>query len=102
MFTLDVPMTKLSQAFLAFTEAEAHMPKEHKCIRCGKCSDICPVNLMPFELNQYAVYSKLAEFRANNGMDCIECGSCSFVCPSKRHLAQSIRAERRMVLADKK
>jgi electron transport complex protein RnfC len=102
MFTLNVPMTKLSQAFLAFTEAEAHMPKERKCIRCGKCSDICPVNLMPFELNQYAVHSKLVEFRANNGMDCIECGSCSFVCPSKRHLAQSIRAERRMVLADKK
>jgi len=101
MFTLDLPMTKLSQAFLALTEAEAVLPEQKNCIRCGKCVDICPANLMPFELNQFTIHGQRKKFRENSGMDCIECGSCSYLCPSKRHLAQSIRAERREVLKER-
>jgi len=98
MYTTDLPITKLNQAILALTETEARLPKEVNCIRCGKCVSVCPVNLMPFELNQYAIHGEGKKFRDNHGMDCIECGCCSYICPSKRHLVQSIRTQRRKAL----
>ena len=103
MFSLDVPITKLSQGFLALDEAESasSLEEEKNCIRCGKCVECCPINLMPFLLNQYVTNNRRKLFRDNNGMDCIECGCCSYICPSKRHLAQSIRTERRAVLAER-
>lgn len=103
MFDLNVPITKLSAGFLALSEAEAQstVSKEMNCIRCGRCVEVCPINLMPFLLNQYVVHGQRKKFRENHGMDCIECGCCSFSCPSKRHLIQSIRTERRAVLAER-
>ncbi|MCL2015967.1 MAG: electron transport complex subunit RsxC [Defluviitaleaceae bacterium] len=101
MYTLEVPVTKLSSAFLALTAAEAVIPKEKNCIRCARCVDGCPIRLIPFELNQFSLHGERTKFRENHGMDCIECGSCSFSCPSKRHLVQSIRAQRREVLKER-
>lgn len=95
MFTLDVPIIKVSSAFLCLTESEIDTSLERNCIRCGKCVNHCPMGLMPLVLNQNVVYGETDEFIKNNGMDCVECGSCSYVCPSKRHIAQSIRATRR-------
>ena len=102
MYTLDVPMTKLSQALLCLTKAEAaNVEKELSCIRCGKCVSACPMYLMPLELNHFSLVNDLESFKKGGGMDCIECGSCSFTCPSKRHLIQSIRIKRREVLAER-
>jgi electron transport complex protein RnfC len=99
LYDLNAPIIKTSSAVLCFTEAEARLPKEQNCIRCGKCVDHCPAGLMPLELNYYAINHDEAAFKRFNGLDCVECGSCSFVCPAKRHLAQSIRATRRAVMA---
>ena len=98
MFTLDLPMTKLSQAFLALTESETIMPEAKNCIRCGQCVQVCPANLLPFELDQFSIFGHIEKFKNTGGLDCIECGCCSYVCPSKRHLLQSIRTKRRMLL----
>jgi electron transport complex protein RnfC len=102
MYTLDVPIVKTSSAFLCLTKTEAVLPAERSCIRCGRCSDHCPMRLMPMELNQNATHNEMDLFVKNHGLDCIECGSCSFVCPSKRYLAQSIRMARRTALASRK
>ncbi|MDR1540022.1 MAG: electron transport complex subunit RsxC [Clostridiales bacterium] len=99
MFDMDVPIIKTSSAFLLFTEEEGKLPSERTCIRCGKCVEHCPMSLMPFELNQYAVRHEEELFAKNNGLDCIECGSCSYICPAKRHLAQSIRSMRRDLMS---
>ncbi len=101
-FSTDIPICKTSAAFIFLTDKEAHIPPERNCIRCGKCVRYCPIGLLPFELNQAALASDLDLFGKCNGGDCIECGCCSYVCPSKRHLAQSIRAYRRELLARRK
>jgi electron transport complex protein RnfC len=98
MFTLDVPVMKLSSALLAFTEKEGRMPPERNCIRCAKCVDHCPAGLMPMELNHFVLNGNRERFKATHGMACIECGCCSYVCPAKRHLAQSIRLMRQDLL----
>ncbi|MEA4816594.1 MAG: electron transport complex subunit RsxC [Lachnospiraceae bacterium] len=102
MYTLDVATVKTSSALLCLTEKEAMLPPESNCIRCGKCVSHCPMGLMPLELNQYAIRGDGDGFVKANGLDCIECGSCSFICPAKRHLAQSIRAEKKIQMAKKK
>ncbi len=46
--------------------------QELKCIRCGKCRNVCPVNIDPVVIMDKKIKSK----------KCIDCGLCSYVCPS--------------------
>ena len=67
--------------------SEIHMP----CIRCGKCVDVCPANLLPQQLYWFTGkkdYDRAVEF---NLFDCIECGCCAYVCPSQIPLVQYYR-----------
>ena len=100
--TLDFPIIKTTSSILCLTREEAELPPERNCIRCGKCISHCPAGVMPQELNQYVLADQLDLFEKHHGLDCIECGSCSYICPAKRHLAQSIRTARRLVMASKK
>lgn len=102
IYSIDVPIIKTSSAILAFTEKAAVLPPERNCIRCGKCVSACPMGLMPLTLNSDIMANDMAAFELNKGLDCIECGSCSYVCPAKRHLAQTIRATKRAVMAAKR
>ncbi len=102
MFDIDIPVIKTSSAVLCFSEKASELPPEQVCIRCGRCVDHCPINLLPYELNQFVMDGRTDLFEQTHGMDCIECGSCSFVCPAKRHLAHSIRATRRQLMAKKR
>ncbi len=52
------------------------------CIRCGKCMDACPVNLLPQQLYWHIRAKDLEKAQQHNLKDCIECGCCSYVCPS--------------------
>ena len=63
-----------------------------ECIRCSKCTDVCPAQLLPQQLYWHArarAYDKAEEY---NLFDCIECGCCSAVCPSQIPLVQYYRA----------
>jgi len=102
IYSLDIPIVKTSSAILCFSKQFAEIPPERNCIRCGKCVSVCPMGLVPLELNQDAIHGDFESFDKNRGLDCIECGSCSYVCPAKRHLAQSIRATKRDVIALKR
>lgn len=100
--SLDIPLIKTSSAILCFTKEEAEIPPEGNCIRCGKCVSICPMGLVPLELNSDVLAGEFESFEKHRGLDCIECGSCSYVCPAKRQIAQSIRVARRNIMAAKK
>ncbi len=102
LYNLDVPIVKASSSILCLTEEEARVEDEQNCIRCGKCVSHCPMNLMPLELNKYALAGAEDQFVKYRGMDCIECGACSYICPSKRHLLQSLRSTKKTILAKRK
>lgn len=89
--SLETSVVKHTNALLAFGREEAKLPPESACIRCGRCVEACPMNLLPLHLNSNALKNNLDNLRRFNANDCIECGSCSYVCPAKRHLVQSIR-----------
>lgn len=98
-FRLDVPVIKGTSAILCLNEKEAHIPPEQPCIRCGKCVEHCPMNLMPLYLQQFANKDDLDSCEKYSITSCIECGCCSYGCPSKRQLVQTIRSAKKSVMA---
>lgn len=98
LFTLDVPITKISSAFLCMTKDEVAEHEPSPCIRCGRCVEACPSKLVPQKMLEYAERFDDEGFQALNGMECYECGSCTYVCPAKRRLTQSFKQTRRSIL----
>ncbi|MBN1155774.1 electron transport complex subunit RsxC [candidate division KSB1 bacterium] len=84
---LEAPITKGTSGIVVLNRKDASMPESKPCIRCARCVDSCPMNLMPNILAQLVEHQKYEEAAENNILDCIECGCCSYVCPSKiRHV----------------
>ena len=102
VFELDLPTTKTASALLCFTKDEVSEMEPSACINCGRCLEVCPGRVMPSKLATLAEKHKEEEFVANDGMECCECGCCSYVCPAKRHLTQSIKSMRKIVLSKRK
>jgi electron transport complex protein RnfC len=97
----QVPIVKASNNILIMRQqAIPRQPGDHaECIRCSKCADVCPVQLLPQQLYWHArarAYDKTEEF---NLFDCIECGCCSAVCPSEIPLVQYYRAAKSEIRA---
>ncbi|MBR5316647.1 MAG: SLBB domain-containing protein, partial [Lachnospiraceae bacterium] len=102
VFELDLPTTKTASALLCLTKDEVSEMEPSACINCGRCLEVCPGRVMPSKLATLAEKHKEEEFVANDGMECCECGCCSYVCPAKRHLTQSIKSMRKIVLSKRK
>lgn len=90
-YSLQTSVVKHTNALLAFGREEAKHYAESACIRCGRCVEACPMNLLPLYINMNSLAGDIEALKKYNPNDCIECGSCSYVCPAKRHLVQSIR-----------
>ncbi len=87
---LESPMGKGSSGLLLFDRKEAKKDAEHTCLRCGRCVDICPLNLIPSMIARSVKYSDWETAEKAGVMDCMKCGSCAFVCPSHIKLIQWI------------
>jgi electron transport complex protein RnfC len=97
--SLDIPITKGTSGFVAFTAAETVADRhEYPCIRCAYCVDACPIYLNPSQLGLLALngeYERMAD--EYHLLDCFECGSCSYVCPSHIPLVQRFRQSKAIV-----
>ncbi|HDP78894.1 MAG TPA: electron transport complex subunit RsxC [Mesotoga infera] len=90
----DVPTVKGTSGITLLLKSEPL--EEFPCIRCGKCTFVCPMNLQPFLLNLYGT-NRLYDAQVENGlMDCIECGSCSFACPANIDLVKNFKLHKRV------
>ena len=87
--SLDTPVTKTTSAVLALSEEQTRFPKETACIRCGKCTNNCPLGLAPAAIEK-AYKQKDAELLQKLMVNaCMECGTCSYLCPAHRPLVQT-------------
>jgi electron transport complex protein RnfC len=88
---LDYPILKGTSGILFFSKEIVDIKEEQNCIRCARCVDSCPMNLVPLE---YVKRVKREEFTRLEEIfikDCIECGCCGFVCPAKIPIVHYIK-----------
>ena len=84
--TLDTPIMKGSNGIIAIDNDE---PEVQECIKCGRCVDVCPMELKPLHFaKQVGDPQKLKDL---NIMDCMECRCCEYICSSKIPLVNMIR-----------
>lgn len=82
-YTLQTPIVKGTSGVLLFSKEEIKPKKEHPCIRCGRCMQVCPIGLFPTMMYRNIQVNRLDEVEKIGLHDCIECGACSYICPSK-------------------
>jgi electron transport complex protein RnfC len=87
--SFDMPITKTNNAILAFTSDKPVTTTA--CIRCGRCANVCPLNLMPTAMEQAYRKRDKAGLQALHMGLCMLCGCCSYVCPANRPLVESHR-----------
>ena len=100
--SLDVTLMKNSSGVLLLSKEDVTQFESEPCIRCGKCVDTCPMNLLPGTLSAAAENEKFDIAEDYRMMDCIECGSCSYVCPAHRPLVQLFKRAKAEITAKRR
>ena len=91
-YDLSVPTTKGTNAVTILGRRNKYAVEQPRCIRCGKCIEVCPMKLMPVLMHKSLQSGEVEEMKASNMMDCIECGCCAYTCPASIPLVLSFRA----------
>ena len=86
--TLDTPIMKGSNGIIAIDDDNA---EAQNCIKCGRCVDVCPMELKPLYFYKYAAQSDWVGMRDERVMDCMECRCCEYICSSKLPLVSMIK-----------
>lgn len=90
LLNTDAPILKTYSAVLAFTKGSYKVKPERDCIRCGRCAFVCPMHLVPTDIERYVLARDPEKLIKSNVGACMECGSCAFACPSGKALVQYI------------
>ncbi len=93
----EFPILKQNNAILAFDEKDAVLQKTTDCIRCGRCVQSCPLNLMPAAIERSVKLKDIDALNKQGVMVCMECGSCAYNCPAHRPLVQTMRQGKALV-----
>ena len=88
--SIDDPIVKVSNSILVFDELTSRLPEQSACIHCGRCVEVCPININVVAVER-AMLIENEEERAEKLIEtgvrqCVDCGCCSYVCPAHRHL----------------
>ncbi len=95
--TLDTPIGKGSSGIVIFDPKEAGKDDENVCLHCGRCIDVCPMDLFPAQIAACVRTDKLEESQKAGLTDCMKCGSCAYVCPSHIKIVQWIEIGKQKV-----
>ena len=74
----------------SFTSVLSH--NQNLCRQCGRCVDVCPMELSPLYFVKYAKEENWQGMKDMNVMDCVECRCCQYICSSKIPIINSIKA----------
>ena len=99
---LDAPTTKTVSGILLLSKEESTLQEEQPCIRCARCIDVCPSNLMPSLIASSVRNSDFETAEKAGVMDCMKCGCCSYVCPAHSKFIQWVEIGRQKILLNKK
>ena len=92
--SLDTSVIKGTTGLTVLRKYPLEVSPERDCIKCGRCVEVCPMELYPL---YYAFYGKRGEWAKAveyKVEDCIECGCCEYICSSKISLLSFIKKEK--------
>ena len=72
--------------------------KETECIRCGKCSSVCPTNLYPVLIKDF--HNNKDKLKKLTPLKCVECGLCSYICPAKINVREFVKKAKKVMKED--
>ena len=90
----NVPIMKGSNGIIV---VDSDHTVEQPCIKCGRCADVCPMELSPLYYAKFADQEDWQGMKDMNVMDCIECRCCQYICSSKIPLVDKIKAGKNAV-----
>lgn len=91
----NVPIIKGSNGIIAITP-DVTEPQE--CIKCGRCMDVCPMELAPLEFYKLTNLGDAEGLLKLNIMDCFSCKCCEYICSSKIPLVATIGKGKGLVM----
>ena len=96
-YDLSVPVIKGVNAITVLGHANNFNVEDSRCIRCGKCVDVCPMHLMPVLMYKALYTGDVDEMNSVHLMDCIECGCCAYTCPACVPLVLAFRSGKHII-----
>jgi len=96
---LEAPVTKGTSGITILTREDIRKHRETACVRCGRCVDVCPLNLVPSRLGLASRNHDPDMAERYHIMTCLECGCCGYICPAGLPLVQLIRTGKAQVIA---
>lgn len=91
LHTDQIPVVKATNCILVSDIPESEQQPALPCIRCGRCAEACPANLLPQQLYWHSRARDFDKAEQYHLFDCIECGCCAYVCPSHIRLVDYYR-----------
>jgi electron transport complex protein RnfC len=82
---------KGTTGFTFLKKSVVEASEERKCIKCGRCVEVCPMELEPLYYAYYGQKKMWDEASKHDVEDCIECGCCEYICSSKISLLNFIK-----------
>lgn len=98
-YDFSAPVMKATSGILVLTDKEVNDFEETPCLRCGKCVDVCPLNLIPTKLARLSSLDRFDDAEKLGITVCMECGTCTYTCPANLPLVQWIRFGKQRVQA---
>jgi electron transport complex protein RnfC len=100
--SLDVTVMKNTSGILLIPVEQVSQYTSEPCIRCGRCVEVCPMDILPATISQAVENERFDWAEQLNVTACIECGSCSYSCPSHRPLNQHFKRAKAEIAAAKR
>ncbi|MGM0213653.1 electron transport complex subunit RsxC [Enterococcus sp. AZ109] len=95
--TLNASLTKSANGLIVINETHDEDRKPSSCIKCARCVGVCPIGLLPLQLEKNYLKENWARMEKLHVESCINCGCCTYICPARRHLAEHIVAGQKVI-----
>ncbi len=87
----DTYTIKGASGFTIQEKPAVEFSDERECIKCGRCVEVCPMELEPLEYVYLARSGKWEELEEYRLSSCFECGACEYVCSAKISILNLIK-----------